>query len=197
MLVSLYAHNSYITRRHNLKANSLVLWLLQSFYPLIHNVPWTLGVVVFHKCSHCDWPQQLCTLTDGEGIYTQRQAFHVLHIFNACFKMMLSPFPLHMQECMWYIDQVLGWTTTVSLTSGGPQSHSSGASKTWLPHCALWGRATTSGSGSFLRQSRAGCEASCLNASMLQLLKTLMPCERLKINYYPSDKRNATVIQVT
>ena len=34
----------------------LILWLFPDFY----NVPWTLGVGVFHRCIYWDWATQLC-----------------------------------------------------------------------------------------------------------------------------------------
>jgi hypothetical protein len=45
-----------IHKRHNLPADVLILWLLQSFPLLFCNVPWVLGVEWVHgKFVTCDW----------------------------------------------------------------------------------------------------------------------------------------------
>lgn len=40
---------------HNLTANSMVLWLLQSFRPLFINVPWIFSSRMFYGCVHWNW----------------------------------------------------------------------------------------------------------------------------------------------
>ena len=72
MLVRLYGCG---TRRHNLTANSLILWLLQSLHVHFHNVPRALGAGVFctgiHSTAlHFDW------LWFSEIVF----ALHLLHM---------------------------------------------------------------------------------------------------------------------
>lgn len=42
---------SNITRRHNLSGDALVLWLLESFYPIFYNVPWASDALCFIDVS--------------------------------------------------------------------------------------------------------------------------------------------------
>ena len=55
---------SDITRRPNLTANSLILWLLQSFCPLFFSVPRALGMVMFCMYIYSNKTPQLDILFD-------------------------------------------------------------------------------------------------------------------------------------
>ena len=50
------------SRRHKLRAKSLMFWLLESFCHLFHNVPWAIGIGVLCICMLWYWALQLCIL---------------------------------------------------------------------------------------------------------------------------------------
>lgn len=56
----LYEHASDVTREHSFIGNSLSLWLFQSFWPFVYNVP--LDVGVFCRYGLWKWAPQLCFL---------------------------------------------------------------------------------------------------------------------------------------
>lgn len=53
-------------RSHNLTANSMVLWLLESFCPLFINVPWTVSRGMFCGCVHWNWAPWFCILIGND-----------------------------------------------------------------------------------------------------------------------------------
>lgn len=65
LLLSLFSSSlgSHIGETHWCRfwdSKSIVFWLLQSFWPPFHIVPWALHAGVFYGCIHWDWAAQLC-----------------------------------------------------------------------------------------------------------------------------------------